>query len=198
MKILHIDSSPRFGESLSRQLSQAVVDRLRKEANGTAEVIRRDVVADPLPFADGEMVGAFFTPPADRTDAQNAKIAISDTLVSELQSADAIVVGVPMWNFGVPATFKAWFDLVARVGVTFQYGANGPEGLLTGKKVYFNIATGGTPIGSDWDFISGHLKTFFGFLGIADQEFIVADGVQGPEGAAKIAAALAKANGQVA
>ncbi|MFK8057871.1 MAG: FMN-dependent NADH-azoreductase [Saprospiraceae bacterium] len=193
MKILHIDSSPRFGESISRQLSQAVVDRLTQQAEGKAEIIRRDVAAEPLPFADGEMIGSFFTPPGVRTEAQNAKIQISNTLVAELQAADVVVVGVPMWNFGVPASFKAWFDLVARVGVTFKYGPNGPEGLLAGKKVYFNIATGGTPIGSDWDLLSGHLKTFFGFLGIADQEIIAADGVQGPAGTAKVEAALAKA-----
>jgi len=193
MKILHIDASPRFGESTTRALSQIVVDRLVSESNDEAEVVRRDLVTSKLPFVNGELIGAYYTPPADLSEAQQAAIAVSNELTQELVDADAIVLGVPMWNFGVPASLKAWFDLVARVGITFKYGAAGPEGLLNGKKVYFTIATGGTPIGSDWDHASGHLQTFFGFLGITDQELISADGIQGQDGAEKIAAAKEKA-----
>ena len=193
MKILHIDSSPRFGESISRKLSQTIVDNLRKNNSGNVEVVTRDLVTSKLPFVDGEMIGSYFTPPADRSEAQKAAIAFSDILTNELLAADVIVVGTPMWNFGIPATLKAWIDLVARVGVTFKYGAQGPEGLLEGKKVYFAIATGGTPIGSDWDQTTGHLKTFFGFLGIGDQELVAADAIQGEGGEAKIAAAVEKA-----
>ena len=192
MTILHIDSSPRFGESVSRQLSQTIVDRLTN-LNPGAEVIRRDVVATPLPYADHEMITAYYTPPADLTDAQQAAIALSNTLTEEIKAADAVVVGVPMWNFGVPATLKAWFDLVARVGVTFKYTPEGPQGLLAGKKAYFAIATGGTPVGSDWDHTTGHLKTFFGFLGIGDQEVIAADGIMGEGGEQKIASAKTQA-----
>ncbi len=193
MKILHIDASPRFGESISRKLSQTVVDSLRQNNSGAVEVVTRDLVKSNLPFVDGEMIGSYFTPPADRSEAQKSAIKFSDTLTNELLTADVVVVGTPMWNFGIPATLKAWIDLVARVGVTFKYGPQGPVGLLEGKKVYFAIATGGTPIGSDWDQTSGHLKTFFGFLGIADQELVAADGIQGEGGEAKIAAAIEKA-----
>lgn len=194
MKILHLDVSPRFGESLTRKLSQTTVDRLVSLADGKAEVIRRDLVTSKLPFVDGQMIEAYFTSPSDLSDAHQAAIKVSNELTQELVAADVVVVGVPMWNFGVPASFKAWIDLVARVGVTFKYGATGPEGLLTGKKVYINIATGGTPIGSGYDHLKGHLSTFFGFLGITDQEFIVADGVTGQNADEKFDAAKAKAN----
>ena len=196
MTILHIDSSPRFGESVSRRLSQTIVDRLAG-ANPGATVIRRDVVATPLPFADHEMITAYYTPPDQLTDAQRAAVALSDTITDEIVAADAVVVGVPMWNFGVPASLKAWFDLVARVGITFNYTADGPEGRLHGKKAYFAIATGGTPIGSDWDHTTPHLKTFFAFMGITDSEVIAADLIQGPnadqqlESAQQAAAAVA-------
>ena len=188
MTILHIDSSPRFGESISRQLSLGAVERQTNLHPG-ARVIRRDVVATPLPFADHEMVTAYYTPPAQLTEAQQAAIALSNTLTEELKAADVVVVGVPMWNFGIPASLKAWFDLVARVGVTFKYTESGPVGLLEDKRVIFAIATGGTPIGGDWDHTSGHLKTFFAFLGITDQELVAADQVMGAGGQEKIASA---------
>ena len=192
MTILHIDSSPRFEASVSRQLSATIVERLTAE-NPDATIIRRDVAAEPLPYVDQAMITAFYTPPDKLTDAQRASIALSDTITREIIAADAVVVGVPMWNFGVSAGLKAWFDLVARVGVTFSYGANGPEGKLGGRKAYFAIATGGTPVGGDWDHTSGHLETFFTFLGIDDTEIIAADQIQGPDGEAHVAAAKEKA-----
>ena len=192
MNILHIDSSPRFGESVSRQLSRDIVDRLQAASPGSTVTVR-DVVAEPLPFADHEMITAYYTPPAQLTDAQQAAIRLSNTITDEIIAADAVVVGVPMWNFGVPASLKAWFDLVARVGLTFNYTENGPEGRLRGKKAYFAIATGGTPIGSDWDHTTGHLKTFFAFMGITDQEVVAADQIQGPSGEQKIAEAKEQA-----
>ena len=179
MTILHIDSSPRFGESVSRQLSQTIVDRLTN-LNPGAEVIRRDVVATPLPYADHEMITAYYTPPAQLTDAQKAAVSLSDTIAQEIIAADIVVIGAPIWNFGVPASLKAWFDLVARVGVTFNYTEQGPEGRLHGKKAYLAIASGGTEIGSDWDHASGHLKTFLGFMGITDVEIVSAIGQMGP------------------
>ena len=192
MTILHIDSSPRFGESVSRQLTQAVVDRLTNLHLG-ARVIRRDVVAEPLPYADHEMITAYYTPPADLTDAQRAAVALSDTIVAEIREADVVVIGSPIWNFGVPASLKSWFDLVARVGLTFQYGENGPAGLLEGKKAYLAIASGGTPVGSDYDHTTPHLKTFLGFLGIGDVEVVAADGIMGQGGEEKVAAAKREA-----
>ena len=192
MTILHIDSSPRFSESVSRALSQTVVDKLRADHPG-ATVTRRDVVTTPLPYVSHDMIAAFYTPPAQLSEEQKTIVALSNTITEEIKAADAVVVGVPMWNFGVPASLKAWFDLVARVGVTFKYGESGPIGLLTGKKAYFTIATGGTPIGGDWDFTSGHLKTFFAFLGIADSEVIAADQIQGQGGEERIAEAKQEA-----
>jgi len=106
-----------------------------------------------------------------------------------LQAADTIVIAAPVYNFGPPATLKAWADLVARAGTTFQYTANGPEGLLTGKKAYLAIATGGTPVGADFDFMSRWLTFFLGFLGITDVAIVAADGIMGADGEAKIAAA---------
>ena len=188
MTILHIDSSPRFGESVSRQLTSAIVDRLTNLHPGS-KVLRRDVVAEPLPYADHEMITAYYTPPADLTEAQRAAVALSNTLVDEIRAADVVVIGSPIWNFGVPASLKSWFDLVARVGLTFQYGENGPAGLLEGKKAYLAIASGGTPVGSDYDHTTPHLKTFLGFLGIGDVEVVAADGIMGQGGEEKIAAA---------
>ena len=188
MTILHIDSSPRFGESVSRQLTSAIVDRLTNLHPGS-KVLRRDVVAEPLPYADHEMITAYYTPPADLTEAQQAAVALSNTLVDEIRAADVVVIGSPIWNFGVPASLKSWFDLVARVGLTFQYGENGPAGLLEGKKAYLAIASGGTPVGSDYDHTTPHLKTFLGFLGIGDVEVVAADGIMGQGGEEKIAAA---------
>ena len=179
MHILHIDSSPRFGESSSRAISKAIVERLKSESPGSTVTVR-DVVAEPLPYADHEMITAYYTPPAQLTDAQQAAIRLSNTITDEIVAADAVVVGVPIWNFGVPAALKAWFDLVARVGVTFNYTEQGPVGRLEGKKAYFAIASGGTEIGSDYDHASGHLKTFFGFMGITDTQVISAIGQMGP------------------
>ena len=179
MNILHIDSSPRFGESSSRQISQAIVERLKSRSPGSTVTVR-DVVAEPLPYADHEMITAYYTPPAQLTDAQQAAIRLSNQITDEIIAADAVVIGVPIWNFGVPAALKAWFDLVARVGVTFNYTEQGPEGRLHGKKAYLAIASGGTEIGSDWDHASGHLRTFLGFMGITDVEIVSAIGQMGP------------------
>lgn len=192
MTILHIDSSPRFGESVSRQLSQTIVDRLTSLHPG-AKVLRRDVVAEPLPYADHEMITAYYTPPAELTDAQRAAVSLSNSIVDEIRAADVVVVGSPIWNFGVPASLKSWFDLVARVGLTFTYTESGPVGILENKKAYLAIASGGTPVGSDYDHTTPHLKTFLGFLGITDVETVAADGIMGAGGEEKIAEAKREA-----
>ena len=179
MNILHIDSSPRFGESVSRQLSQGIVDKLKASSPGSTVTVR-DVVAEPLPYADHEMITAYYTPPAQLTDAQKAAVRLSNTITDEIVAADAVVIGVPIWNFGVPAALKAWFDLVARVGITFNYTEKGPEGRLEGKKAYLAVASGGTEIGSDWDHATPHLRTFLGFMGITDVEVLSAIGQMGP------------------
>ena len=192
MTILHIDSSPRYGQSVSRQITANAVESLTS-ANPGATVIYRDVAAEPLPFPDADMIAAFYTPPADRTEAQRLMTQVSDKLTEEIKAADVVVVGVPMWNFTVPASLKAWIDLVARVGVTFKYGANGPEGLLENKRAIFAVATGGTPTKSDYDYVTGYLKTFFGFIGITQTESISADQIMGAGGEERVAEAKQEA-----
>jgi FMN-dependent NADH-azoreductase len=132
---------------------------------------------------------ANLTPAGQRTPEQAELAAIADTLIAELQAADTIVIASPVYNFGPPATLKAWADLVARAGTTFRYTATGPQGLLKGKKAFLAMASGGTPMGSEIDFMSRWLVLFLGFLGISDVEMVAADGIMGEGGEAKIAAA---------
>ena len=125
----------------------------------------------------------------NKEHAKNQTAHLADTLIKELQDADTIIIGSPVYNFGPPASLKAWADLVARAGTTFRYGENGPEGLLNGKKAYIIAVSGGTAIGGDVDFMSGWLKFFLGFIGISDVEIIAADGIYGQNGEQKIEAA---------
>ncbi|ASJ91680.1 FMN-dependent NADH-azoreductase [Porphyrobacter sp. CACIAM 03H1] len=186
--ILYITASIRSeADSISRGLGQRLVDGLA--ARNGASVTTRDLAANDLPYVSAERFGANLTPAADRTPEQAELARIADELIAELQAADTIVIASPIYNFGPPATFKAWADLVARAGTTFRYTATGPEGLLTGKKAYIAIASGGTPVGSEIDFMSRWLTFFLGFLGITDVEIVAADGIMGEGGEAKIAAA---------
>ncbi|WP_017665173.1 FMN-dependent NADH-azoreductase [Porphyrobacter sp. AAP82] len=186
--ILAITASIRSdAESVSRQLGQSIVDGLAAKTG--ASVTTRDLAANDLPFVSAERFAANLTPAAERSPEQAELAAIADELIAELQAADTIVIASPVYNFGPPASLKAWADLVARAGTTFQYTANGPEGLLGGKKAYLAIATGGTPVGADFDFMSRWLTFFLGFLGITDVAIVAADGIMGVDGEAKIAAA---------
>ena len=139
-------------------------------------------------------MNANFTPEADRDATQRDTLALSDQLVAELKAADTIVIGAPVYNFGVPAALKAWVDLVARAGLTFKYSETGPVGLLEGKRAIIAVATGGTPVGSDIDFATGYLKHIMGFIGIHDVEVIAADRVManGPEAVADAKAEIEK------
>ncbi|MEM8502662.1 MAG: NAD(P)H-dependent oxidoreductase [Cyanobacteria bacterium P01_D01_bin.1] len=172
MKILKIDSSAQYENSVSRQLAEELVQKLQQTAD--AEVIIRDV-AKGLPFVDEAMVVAYNTLEEDRTPEQKETLEHSDALVAELQSADTIVMGVPIYNFSVPASLKAYIDLVARAGLTFTYSSEGPKGLMRDHKTYLIITSGGTPVGSEIDYTSGYLKHFLSFLGITDVEIIAAD-----------------------
>ncbi|MFM7378944.1 MAG: FMN-dependent NADH-azoreductase [Erythrobacter sp.] len=186
--ILHITASIRSdAESVSRQLGQTIAEGLAAKTG--ASITTRDLAANDLPFVSAERFAANFTPAAERTAEQAELAAIADTLIAELQAADTIVIASPVYNFGPPASLKAWADLVARAGTTFQYTANGPQGLLKGKKAYLAIATGGTPVGAEFDFMSRWLTVFLGFIGITDVAIVAADGIMGVDGAAKIAAA---------
>ena len=167
--VLHIDSSARLSGSVSRDLTAQVVERL-----GAKEVIRRDL-ATTLPLLDEAWIGANFTPADQRSDDQKATLALSDALVAELERVDTVVIGAPVYNFTVPTTLKAWIDLVARVGKTFQYTEAGPEGLLKGKRAIVVIASGGTEAGSDIDYASRYLQHMLGFIGITDIELVAAD-----------------------
>ncbi|MEP1144562.1 MAG: NAD(P)H-dependent oxidoreductase [Henriciella sp.] len=170
--ILHIDSSARTDGSITRSLSQAFVERL---SSADTQVVTRDIGVEAPPFLTENWVGANFTPDEARTPAQQDTLALSDTLIAELEAADTIVLGVPIYNFGVPAAFKAWIDLVARARKTFKYTENGPVGLLEDKKAYLVIASGGTASGSDIDFATPYVRHVLGFLGIHDVSVIAAD-----------------------
>lgn len=168
--ILRIDSSARLAGSVSRDLSTQVIARM-----GDIEVTRRDLGIAPVPQIDEDWVTANFTPAADRTGAQKATLALSDELVAELQDADTVVIGLPIYNFGVPASLKAWIDQVARAGVTFRYTEEGPQGLLEGKRAIVVVASGGTEAGSQIDFATGYIRHILAFIGITDVDFVTAD-----------------------
>lgn len=186
--ILYITASIRSdAESVSRSLGRPIVNGLA--ARTGASVTTRDLAANDLPYVSAERFAANLTPAAERTPEQAKLAAIADTLIAELQAAETIVIATPIYNFGPPATLKAWADLVARAGTTFRYTETGAEGLLKGKKAYLAIASGGTPVGADYDFMSRWLTFFLGFLGITDVEMVAADGIMGADGEAKIAAA---------
>jgi FMN-dependent NADH-azoreductase len=158
----------------------------------------RDLAANPHPVLDEAALGALFTPAEQRTPEQAARVALDDALIAQVQSADAIVLGVPMYNFGVPVQLKTWIDAIARAGVTFRYTENGPEGLLKGKKVYVALARGGIYRDTPADSQVPYLKGVLGFLGMTDVEFIYAEGLaMGPESADKAFAAAEAAIGAV-
>ncbi|MEM5581807.1 NAD(P)H-dependent oxidoreductase [Roseibium sp. AS2] len=171
--ILQVNASARKSGSVTRDLSDALVTGLLSKTP-EAKVISRDV-SQGLPFLDEDWVGATFTAPAERSADQRLKLALSDTLVRELKAADTIVIGMPIYNFSVPAALKAWIDLVARARETFQYTENGPVGLLQGKKAYVIVASGGTKVGSEIDFATTYLGHVLGFMGITDVKIVAAD-----------------------
>lgn len=171
MKVLKINSSSNTHTSVTRKHVDAIINRL--SASNDVEVLDRDLAINPPPFIDGNWLGAAFAKEAAPEHEESLKV--SNTLIDEVLDADVIVIGAPMYNFSVPAALKAYFDQIARVGRTFKYTENGPVGLVEGKKAYVVIATGGTPIGSDYDFSKGYLQTFLGFLGITDVEFVTLD-----------------------
>ena len=167
--VLRIDASARRTGSESRALTTRIVERLSPDT-----VIHRDL-ATPIPAITEDWLTANWTPDADRSTAQRDLLALSDQLISELKVADTIVIGAPIYNFGVPASLKAWVDQIARAGITFKYSETGPKGLLTGKRAIIAIASGGTQLGSEIDFASGYLRHIMGFIGITDVQFVAAD-----------------------
>jgi len=171
-RILRIDASARKTGSITRNLADETLDRLAEL--GAVNVVNRDV-ASGLPFVDEDWVTANFTPAEARSDVHKAKLALSDSLVDELQAADTVVISAPIYNFGIPATLKAWVDMIARVGLTFRYTETGPVGLLQSKSAIILVASGGTPVGSPIDFATPYLKHALAFVGITDVTIIAAD-----------------------
>jgi FMN-dependent NADH-azoreductase len=177
--ILHIDSSPLYGRSVSRQLTGAFITQW-KSSHPAGTVVDRDLTTTPIPPITAEWVGAAYTPDEARTPQQKEVLALSDELLAELERAEEYVFGVPMHNFGVPSVLKLWIDQIARVGRTFSYADGTPKGLLKGKKATFIIATGGvydaqTQMAS-FNFVEPYLRSVFGFLGVTDTTFLTTGG----------------------
>ncbi|MES2298423.1 MAG: NAD(P)H-dependent oxidoreductase [Pseudomonadota bacterium] len=194
MNILQINSSARSSGSESTRLADAIVARLSSSA-AQVRVTRRDLASEPHPALDEATLQALFTPADQRSAAQAARVALDDALIAQAQAADVIVIGAPMYNFGMTVQLKSWFDAIARAGVTFRYTENGPLGLLTGKKVYVTLSRGGVHRGGASDTQVPHLKVLLGFLGMTDVEFVYSEGLaMGPEAMAR---AQAQADAQV-
>lgn len=172
-QILKISSSGRIEGSASRALSRDLISAL-KDRYGDIDVVDRDL-ATGVPVVDEAWIEANFTPEESRTEQHRKTLAYSDTLVAELQNADVLVIGVSMYNFSITATLKAWIDMIARARLTFRYTENGPQGLLSGKKAYLVVATGGVPVGSPMDFATPYLRHALAFVGITDVEIVAAD-----------------------
>ena len=185
--ILQLNTSIHSDNGQSSRLANQFVAAIRSDE----KLIVRDLARDPVPHLDAERFGAFVATPEARTLKQDAFVAYSDGLIDELKQADVIVLGLPMYNFGVPSTLKAYFDHVARAGVTFRYTDKGPVGLLTGKKAYVFAARGGLYAGSALDTQTAYVRDFLAFLGITDVEFVYAEGLAISD--ASKAASLAKA-----
>jgi len=176
VKILQVNSSARGEESQSTRLANRIVERLVEAAPDTGVTVR-DLAAKPHPVLDEVALGALFTPEAQRTLEQARRVALDDELIAQVRAADVLVLGVPMYNFGVPAQLKNWIDAIMRAGVTFRYTAQGPEGLLKGKTVYVALARGGVYRNTPADTQVPYLRTVLGFLGMTDVRFVYAEGL---------------------
>lgn len=185
-QILRIDASLRHTDSITRDLLDRITTRFPD-----ATVTTRDL-SKGLPLINEAWIGANFTPAEARDDTQNTALTFSDSLIDELKSADTLLLGLPIYNFTVPTGFRAWIDLITRVGLTFQYTDTGPVGLLTGKRAIIAIGSGGTKTGSDIDFSTGYIRHILGFIGITDVTFITADALM-----MDADAALATAHSQI-
>ena len=177
--LLHIDSSPLYGRSVSRQLTSAFVTQW-KSSHPDGKVLDRDLNSTFIPPIDAAWVGAVYTPEESRTHEQKELLSLSDSLLAELEQAHEYVFGLPMHNFSVPSVLKLWIDQITRVGKTFSYADGTPKGLIIGKKATFIIATGGiydaqTQMAS-FNFVEPYLRSLFGFLGLTDVTFLTAGG----------------------
>lgn len=174
--LLQIRSSLLLGNSQSNRLADRYVAAWQA-ANPGGRVVVRDLAQSPVPHLDLARVGAFSAPADQRTPEQQALVAESDALIDELQGADVVALGLPLYNFGIPSTLKAYFDHIARAGVTFRYTATGPEGLVKGKQVVVFAARGGLYQGQPHDTQTPYVRNFLGFLGMTDVRFVFAEGL---------------------
>ena len=174
--LLQISASIHSHGGQSSQLAAQFVEAYRRH-HPEAHIVRRDLASDSVPHLSAERFGAFLSKADERTQEQRAVIAYSDALIAELRSADVIVLGLPMYNFGVPSQLKAYFDHIARAGETFRYTANGPVGLLQGKRAYIFAARGGLYAGTALDTQTNYVRDFLRFVGIEDIEFVYAEGL---------------------
>jgi len=173
LRILRIDSSAQTETSQSRRLSNRIIDGLH--ALGKSPDITVRDLDERLPQLDSAWIEANTTPIDDRTDDQRKTLALSDTLIAEIEVADTLIIGVALYNFSIPASLKLWIDLVCRTRETFAYSEGGPKGLMTGKKAIVCFVSGGTPFGSAIDFASGYIRHILGLIGITEVIFITAD-----------------------
>jgi FMN-dependent NADH-azoreductase len=176
MHILQINSSARREASHSTRLAARIVQRLR-DAEPEATLTVRDLNDAPHPVLDETTLAALSTPASERTPEQAVRVALDDALIAQIQAADVVVLGVPMYNFGVPAALKNWIDAISRAGVTFRYTEKGPEGLLKGKKVYVALTRGGNYRNTPADTQAPYLRTVLTFLGLVDTHFVYAEGL---------------------
>ena len=193
--LLQLNTSIFSDAGQSTRLADAFV-AARKVIEPGLQVVVRDFAKDPVPHLTADGFQGFLAKPEARTSAQAQVVAYSDALIDELKRADTIVLGLPMYNFAVPSTLKAYFDHIARGGVTFKYTDKGPVGLLTGKKAYVFAARGGVYLGTTADTQTAYVRDFFAFLGITDVKFVYAEGLAMGEAPRK--AALEKADREVA
>lgn len=174
--LLYISSSIFGNDGNSSQLAREFIQRWQA-TNPRVQVVERNLTASPLPHLNDERFGAFLTPADQRSAEQQALVAESDALVAELRDADIVVLGLPMYNFGVPSQFKAWMDNIARAGITFKYTETGPVGLLDTKPVLVFAARGGMYANTPNDHQEPFVRQFLGFIGLTDVHFVFAEGM---------------------
>jgi FMN-dependent NADH-azoreductase len=187
-KILHIISSPKGEASMSIKLGNTVIDKIKTEYPGSTVKVR-DLTKNPFPHLEEATLAAFFTPAENHTPENKEALKHSDAAIAEILDADIIVIGAPLWNFGIPSVLKAWIDHIARAGHTFKYTEHGPEGLIKDKLIYIAMASGGiysSGAMQGYDFATPYLKGVFGFLGVTDINVFRVEGSAYP-GQAEIA-----------
>jgi FMN-dependent NADH-azoreductase len=169
-KVLHVISSPRGEASFSIKLGNAIIDKI-KSANQDIEVEKFNLIENSFPHLEESHLTSFFTPAESRNEAQLVAVSHSDNAIQQILDSDILVIGAPLYNFGIHSSLKAWIDHIARAGITFSYGENGPEGLIKGKKVYIALSSGGIYSegpAKGFDFVEPYLRSVLGFLGLTD------------------------------